>query len=653
MTAITQTTGPEQQEPPAWYEKIQKPYNARTASQFLLHFNVRDKVFRPDWPARAAEDKRPLLRVGEYLCDYWHSRGVFQLILTYSLTGGIALYQGGQPKLSDGRNLNSYSPASENLYTDVAEHATQNPDLLEQFAQPSRSNIANAREPRYAFTFLNRLLSRSFGLKQDDKGATPKMLRIALIIDYLEHLAPAAQNVTSDLIEIGELLTRWAIDDTIRDNRHLIILLAEDINQINPALSTTGAGTERIELPRPEREERLAFLQWQCASQRLTGDENELKRLARATAGFNYADLEDMSRYAVKHGGPNATISDEMVREHKRDVIRAESRELLEFVQTDPDNPVGWGHVGGLANVVDSLKTVAEWLRDEEKATRLAPKGMLFVGPPGTGKSLVAQALAHESGINMVKLRNIQNAYVGQSERNMSRVLDIVRSFAPVIVFIDEIDQAYGQRSTGELDAGVSARLFGQLLEFMGDNRHRGKVLWIAASNRPDYIDDALISRFDRIIPFMLPNEAGRSHILSQAMPKIARFEWRDGPEPESWPAESKEEWQATLSGTDKFSGRLIEQVIRRALEFTPEPAKVERVQLSPAHVLRALEIFKPNYNEDMYTLQTYLALQVTNFTDYLPDVKNLGPEVIRDSKLSSKALAQQIGELRARLGIR
>lgn len=635
---------------PDWYQRIRNPFNAGIASLFLLHFNVRDRVFCPEW-----ELAQPSLlpRVREYLCELWRKQGVADLILVYSLTEGIIRYLGPSDGLAADQTF-STSLNPEQLYDRLVKAAVTRPhDLWEEFRAPANDK-AHIREPRYAFAFLDRLLTQQFKkespqTQSTDEPAEQSNLRIMLIIDSVEHLAPASQHSTPDILQMSETLTRWAINETIRMNRHMIVLLADDINQVNPALSATGTGVHQIELLRPDRSQRRAFLEWLRDTQQLNGDDNELARLASVSAGFNFADLQDMAAYARKHHRepPNeGKITLAQVREHKRRVIRAESRELLEFMEPDPDNPTSWKHIGGLNHVVESLKTVAAWLGDEDVATQKAPKGMLFVGPPGTGKSLVAQALAFESGINMVKLRNIQNSYVGESERNMSRVLDIVRAFAPVIVFIDEIDQAYGQRSTGQLDSGVTARLFGQLLEFMGDNQHRGRVLWIAASNRPDYIDDALISRFDRIIPFVLPNEASRALILSEAMPRIARFKWSETAGPV---------WDKLVSETKGYSGRLIEQVVRRALEAVEVPNSVnDQICLTPLDVRAALEVFKPNYNKKMYELQTLLAYQVTNFTDFLPqpDDAELEHSFFIDGKFDSDDLSSKIKAVRKELGI-
>ncbi|NTW02909.1 MAG: AAA family ATPase, partial [Oscillochloris sp.] len=143
-----------------------------------------------------------------------------------------------------------------------------------------------------------------------------------------------------------------------------------------------------------------------------------------------------------------------------------------------------------------------------------------LAGPPGTGKTIIAEALALESNLNMVKLRNIRQQWVGASERNLTRAFEIIRALSPILVFVDEIDQAFGSRGLGQSnDAGTSERMFGQVLEFIGDDRNRGRVIWVAATNRPDAIDAALLRRFDRIIPCLLPT-ADEQMMILEALPR-------------------------------------------------------------------------------------------------------------------------------------
>jgi SpoVK/Ycf46/Vps4 family AAA+-type ATPase len=170
----------------------------------------------------------------------------------------------------------------------------------------------------------------------------------------------------------------------------------------------------------------------------------------------------------------------------------------------------------------------------------------------------------------------------------------------------------------------------------MGDNANRGKVLWVAASNRPDFVDAALISRFDRVIPFLLPDRANREEILLHAMPKIVKLEWIDGSEVASWPSESQTIWNQLLDLTEEFSGRELELILRRGIELA------DGRRLIPSCVLEAVQKFEHSHDRDVYQLQTLLALQVTNFKDYLPDPESLSPRDLAE-KITSQVEGQSI----------
>lgn len=611
---------------PTWYTRMVERYQA-DKNQFLLDFNVRDKVFVPQQPPSPGQ-MPDLLRVDEYLFTSLLQSNHFDLVLAYSLTTGIRLISQAavEPfhltwsEFDVDRQKKDYQSK---LYEKVYKEALKKPDLLEQLGQPKPETLPFDRDPMRAFAFLDRVLTRQYRLPTSSDGAK-RPIRIALIVDYLENLAPASQVGHRDQVLLAETLSRWANSSDIRRNGHLIILLTEDINQVSPVLTAGAAGTVNIRLERPDSTQRLAFLKWMHSAGQLPVAEGEptgTDALASLTAGFNLAELEDLIKYANHVNDGRLDI--ELIKQRKRDVIRAESRNLLEIVETE----IGFDHVGGLTHVKEALNDIATWLKSPAMA-RLVPKGLFFVGPPGTGKSLVAQALARESGVNMVKLRDVQSMWVGESERNMSRVLDVARAFAPVIVFIDEIDQAYGQRGGGDT-TGVSSRLFGKLLEFMGDNANRGRVLWVAASNRPDFVDAALISRFDRVVPFLLPDRANREEILLRAMPKIVHLEWANGPSLADWSAQERAAWDELLAATEEFSGREIELVVRRGVELA------EGRELSPVCVMEAVRKFEHSHDRDVYQLQTLLALQVTNFKDYLPNPETLSPVALQDEVTS------------------
>lgn len=157
----------------------------------------------------------------------------------------------------------------------------------------------------------------------------------------------------------------------------------------------------------------------------------------------------------------------------------------------------------------------------------------------------------------MVVIRNLRGMYVGQSERNLEQIFEVARTLAPVMIFVDEIDQVFASRDRSvDTSGGVEQRLLGRLLEFMDDKTNLGKVIWIAASNRPDLIDQALLSRFKLRLPFLLPDRSTCIELLGHQLPRQAGFRWQ----PETW------DEQVVDEVVSKYSGRELDTIVRQAL---------------------------------------------------------------------------------------
>ena len=190
---------------------------------------------------------------------------------------------------------------------------------------------------------------------------------------------------------------------------------------------------------------------------------------------------------------------------------------MLEILQ--PRN--GLSAVGGLDHAVGELKEVADIMR--RGLTSAAPMGIILMGPPGTGKSYLAECFAKECGMLCVRFRPLRNMYVGQSERNQEKAFAAIRALAPVVVIVDESDQAEGgSRDQGSGDSGVGERMRASGFNFWADNSLRGKVLRIDSTNRVDLIDSAMrrAGRTDIKIPILMPDAEARRQIFEVTMRK-------------------------------------------------------------------------------------------------------------------------------------
>lgn len=322
---------------------------------------------------------------------------------------------------------------------------------------------------------------------------------------------------------------------------------------------------------------------------------------------------------------PAPTIRLDDIKEHKRRAIEEQSGGLLEIV----DVKRGFDAIGGMTIVKEYLKTVSKRVlksAHDSRYNHLIPRGIILAGPPGTGKTIIAESLALESNLNMVKLRNIRQQWVGASERNLNRAFEIIRALSPILVFVDEIDQAFGSRGLGgSNDAGTSERIFGQILEFIGDDRNRGRVIWVAATNRPDVIDAALLRRFDRIIPCLLPTPDEQLMIL-EALPKtidMLRYE----PQVEQLIAERSVQISDMLASKQGLvpTGAVIESIARRAVERAGDRQHdaADDPAVSLEDLRTAIADYRSNANMTEYDYQSLLAIRACNFysvMSVLPD---------------------------------
>ena len=145
---------------------------------------------------------------------------------------------------------------------------------------------------------------------------------------------------------------------------------------------------------------------------------------------------------------------------------------------------------------------IADSIRDGQIAR--VPMGILFTGPMGTGKTFVAEAFARECGLTTIKLKNFRSKWVGATEGNLEKILNVIRAIGQVVVIIDEGDRAFGN-TDGEGDGGTSSRVIARIKEFMSDTSNRGRILFLVMTNRPDKLDVDLkrAGRLDRKIPFL------------------------------------------------------------------------------------------------------------------------------------------------------
>jgi transitional endoplasmic reticulum ATPase len=356
-----------------------------------------------------------------------------------------------------------------------------------------------------------------------------------IFIDELDSIAPNRNEVTGE-VERRVVAQLLALMDGLKGRGEVIVIGATNRPEaIDPALRRPGRFDREIEIGVPDREGRKEILLIHTRNMPLA-DDVDLDRLADITHGFVGADLAALVREAAMRAlrrlmkevnlleseklppevleKLKVTMDDFM--EAFKDITPSALREVVVQVPN-----VRWDDIGGLDEVKEELKMAVEWplkyLELFEASGARQPKGILLFGPPGTGKTLLAKAVANESEANFISVKGpeIMSKWVGESEKAIRMIFRRARQTAPTIIFFDEIDSIAPIRGYSS-DSGVTERVISQLLTEMDGLEELRKVVVIAATNRPDLIDPALLrpGRFDRLIYVPPPDFAARLQIL-------------------------------------------------------------------------------------------------------------------------------------------
>jgi len=493
---------------PAWAEDLRRRYLRGEASMFVLHGNVYDVVLHDG----------KMMALTEFLTD----------VLLKESKDTIAVY----------------NVATGARFTKRAKTEITADDLL----------LANQKDR--VFAALERLLISS--------------TKTAVIMEYAESIAPAGDPNFQGEADRAAIVTlhRWSALPEIERGDNVVLLISENLTELAPKLiSNPKVAVVEVEMPDVETRREAARI----ADSRLT--ERDTERYAGITAGLKsiqiasiltpqpaveeeLADREafisgllgggpdaagrahklaaltsNLSREEVKElVAPTAAMptpdvslpspielarkeTDRLIAKRKREILERECFGLVEFVE--PAH--GFEVVGGMDEVKKDLMVIAESIR--EGRTSRVPMGILFTGPMGTGKTFVAEAFAKECGLTTIKLKNFRSKWVGATEGNLEKILNVIRAIGQVVVIIDEGDRAFGN-TDGEGDGGTSSRVIARIKEFMSDTSNRGRILFLVMTNRPDKLDVDLkrAGRLDRKIPFLYVQTAEEVELVAKAL---------------------------------------------------------------------------------------------------------------------------------------
>ncbi len=455
--------------------------------------------------------------------------------------------------------------------------------------------------------------------------------RVAVLLDFAQHYVPATPQgmaaVASPEQQVTlEHLHRWGQDEGIRATDNLLILLAAE-GTVHELL--TEAGSYRlIRAGLPDLDDRRRFLtllaglrergrtEFAALAPDLSADQ-----AAALAAGLRLADLEALARGAAARGVP---LTAEAIRREKGRAIAQRCGDLLEVLEPT----CGLRQIAGLPHVVEYL---AELVGRLKAGSRDVPRAILFMGVPGCGKTFVVGALAADLGWNCLIMRNILSKWVGESERNLEKAFGIAEAMQPCIIFIDEIDQALVRRGEGG-DAGTSQRMLKRTMEFLAEERHRGNILFVAATNAPHMLDPAIDDRFGVKLPFLHPSWEERARLFPVLAAQIGR-RLGDDVDPAS---------VAAVPSLEGSTVRGLLEVVAMAGHWT-DADRVPGAPISQEYLLGTAAAHRPTCNPLQHEYIALMAVRKTTFSSLYPWMRRVGVYVERRPGVGVPAFLQGI----------
>ena len=496
---------------------------------------------------------------------------------------------------------------------------------------------------------------------------------IALVLPHAGDLVPNAETTFLSVEERGllEILHDWSLGGLLLQRNHIVVLVCASLAEVHASLNTNPR-VAAIEVALPDEAARAQLIaqsapHMPAAQQALIAQHTAGLRLLeidgivaeQPAAGLSEAerkalalqllgDAPDAAQRAEMYAGVTAGKTREeiaflilgesapaqgedptaamlgIIGTRKREIIQRSCGDLIEFL--DPKH--GLEAVGGYAQIKAELMKIAATIKTGDR--KLAPMGLLAVGPMGVGKTFVIKAFLKEAGLPGVVLKNFRSKWVGSTESNLERVLKIVRAMSPIALVIDEGDRSFGSGEGAETDGGTSSRVIARIKDFMSDPENRGHVLTILMTNRPDKLDVDIKrpGRLDRKIPFFYVDSAeDRLRIVGAIL-------GRNGA---ALPDGGDAELLRALDPLAGYSNADLEAVALLALDI----ARTEAAALSVSHLQQAIADFIPPQHSDTLQLMELLAVQESSRRSLLPE---------RFAKLAPTEVSALIGELKRRI---
>lgn len=598
---------------PAWFaDGVVEKFRAEISSVFILHGDVSCLVQNP---YADVEVRWPYIPLQELFARVFDER---EMVIFYNIATGMRFL----------------TPEMEKEFRKVAEIASEDDGVVKDAVAAAKAGLAAKRqlprEPEVALPLIEKALK--------------KMDSVAVIIESAHFIAPesvGSQLLANERTHIARLRT-WAQDSRVKKRSNIVLLLTDLASKISGELRQSSSRIANVFIPKPSPEERKLYIERQAygsvqereaekeiaglkrklgkqtgATKRETEErieelEEEIKEFpphfstpkdfdidvfVNATQGMSLRQILEIFRAANQAKKP---VDLTFVRDKKREILNAEYGDVMEI--SDPQ----WDleEIGGLEKAKAYFGSVMDSIRRGEN--RLIPQGITVMGPPGTGKTALIEALAKGSRYNFVKMKNARSMWVGMSEERTERQIQGLWALAPVIVMNDEADLGEANRDSPKGDSGVSERIMQAWMRFLSEPRIRGRVVMVNCTNRPDRMDAAMkrSGRSDDRIAILMPALEERKAICK------VMFRRYDIP--------------TTLTDFTSFatlmkglSGADIESIVLKSFRFAGEK-KSEKVDGKA--LADAIEDFIPSASQADIDMMTLLAISESSSRRLLPD---------------------------------
>lgn len=563
---------------PEWFAKgIAEPFKAGIASVYIVHGDINCLVRNPN-----ADDEPKYVPLRRFLETVFEER---DMLLYYNIAAGAW----------------AKTPDQWKFFLKVAGIDEPKAD-----AKGAADPIAAAKAG----------LAAKRGIPREPEACLPlfqKALRAklkngaAVIIEAAHTIAPESGPAGAALGNDRQNIERfriWGRSEAVRKNGNIAILLTDEAAKVSKELRQTDSEIRTVFIPKPTRDERKAFIAWSFGRTTAPEVEKGLRKgkgididvLAHATQGMSLRQISELLVRAMSTGAPLGLA---FVKEKKREILSTEYGEIMEVIEPDR----GLEDIGGHDHIKGYFGGVLKAIREAE--VRLVPMGVTLMGPPGTGKTAIVEALAKEAGFNFVRIKNIRSMWVGESESRMEKLVYGLRALAPVVVMNDEADLAEAGRESPKGDSGVSERIMKMWMELLSDPRIRGQIIVINCTNRPDRIDPALkrSGRSDERILMPMPSADDRKaifpvmfrrHKIPTAIADFALF----------------------AKASEGMSGADIEAIVLRSFSFANEDGKKK---VDAGALNDALRDFIPSANMAQIDAMTMAGLIESSSRRLLP----------------------------------